>query len=252
MTPTERFSNRVYNYVRFRPDYPLEVVDLMRDEMGLSEKSVVADIGSGTGIFAKILLDEGCTVYGIEPNEAMREAGDFFLRDYPKFESINGSAENTRLADESVDFITAAQAFHWFEAAKTRGEFRRILRKDGWVVLVWNERRLDADVFSLDYERLLQDFGTDIKRVAQRYVHDTALTEFFDHDFQEKSFENSQTFDFEGLKGRLLSASYIPTEGSAKFPAMIAELEQIFTRHEQAGRVKIFYDTKVYYKRYKQ
>lgn len=252
MKPTQRFSNRVDNYVRYRPDYPPQVIELMRGEMSLNDKSVVADIGSGTGIFAKSLLEAGAAVYGIEPNDAMREAGEFFLREFPKFRSVNGTAEDTHLPDASVNFITAAQAFHWFEAEQTKNEFCRVLRQNGWVVLVWNERRLDADAFSSDYERLLQDFGTDIKRVAQKYITDTALPEFFDGNFQEKSFENSQSFDFEGLKGRLLSSSYIPTEGGENYAAMIAQLERIFERHKIGGRVQIFYDTKVYYRKLKQ
>lgn len=248
MKPTERFSDRVENYVRFRPDYPPEVVELMRAKMNLNENSIVADIGSGTGIFARRLLETGCTVYGVEPNAAMRAAGEHFLADFANFKSIEGTSENTSLPAESVNFVTAAQAFHWFDKQAAKTEFRRILRPGGFVVLIWNVRRLDADAFSQDYENLLRQFGTDYKSVVEHHGNKTEIDEFLEHDIQQEIFANIQTVDFMGLKGRLLSSSYIPPENSDQFPAMIAELERIFERHQNNGTVKIYYDTKVFYK----
>ncbi len=116
----ERFSNRVENYVKYRPGYPREVLDLFRDEMNLTENSVIADIGSGTGISAKLFLENGNEVFGVEPNAAMRGAAEEFLREFPKFKSVDGTAENTNLPDNSVDLVVAAQAFHWFDKDKTR------------------------------------------------------------------------------------------------------------------------------------
>ncbi|MDQ3749378.1 MAG: class I SAM-dependent methyltransferase, partial [Acidobacteriota bacterium] len=98
----ERFSNRVENYVKYRPSYPKEVLDLFTAEMNLQKDSVIADIGAGTGISAKLFLENGNQVFGVEPNETMRKAAEEFLKDFSNFKSINGTAENTSLENESV------------------------------------------------------------------------------------------------------------------------------------------------------
>jgi ubiquinone/menaquinone biosynthesis C-methylase UbiE len=250
INPTGRFSNRVENYVRYRPDYPSEVVKLIGDEMGLNENSVVADVGSGTGIFTKLLLGANCTVYGVEPNAAMRQAGDEFLKDFPKFKSVDGTSENTNLPAKSVNYITSAQAFHWFDHAKAGREFRRILSPGGYVVLVWNERKLDADAFSSDYGRFLIEQGDNYEKIRKSHAHEETIKKFFNDDFTVKSYSNVQTLDYEGLKGRTLSSSYMPTEQDPRFPAMIAALDRIFARHNDAGKVKIYYDTKVFYRKF--
>src|SRR6185437_15570315 len=150
--PTERFSSRVENYVRFRPSYPKEVIDVLRKECGFAPNSVVADIASGTGLFTRLLLENGNSVFGVEPNAEMRKAGDEFLTRYPKFTSIAGSAESTTLGESTMDFVTAAQAAHWFDRDLARQEFVRILKPEGWCVLVWNSRRVDSSNFQREYE----------------------------------------------------------------------------------------------------
>src|SRR5712691_7831802 len=139
----QRFSNRVADYVRYRPGYPPAVLDLLRTDCGLRPDHVVADIGSGTGILSKLFLENGNRVFGVEPNAEMRQAGEEYLASYDGFSSIEGSAESTTLADSSVDFITAAQAFHWFDPQAARREFARILKPGGWVVILWNDRRME-------------------------------------------------------------------------------------------------------------
>ncbi len=242
-----RFSNRVENYVKYRPGYPPEVLETFRDEMNLTEDSVIADIGSGTGISAKVFLENGNEVFGVEPNAPMREAAESFLRDFPKFKSVDGTAENTTLDDDSVDFVTAAQAFHWFDPAQTRAEFRRILRPEGFVVLIWNERLLDANDFLREYENFLIEYGTDYEKVRHDHIDINELNEFFQNDFSRKTSRNIQTLDFDGLKGRLLSASYMPTETDARFPAMAAELESLFDKYAENGKIELLYDTKIFY-----
>src|SRR5215469_16795520 len=138
----QRFSNRVTDYARYRPSYPPELLDLLRMECGLQHEQNIADIGSGTGLLTKLFLENGNRVFGVEPNGEMRSAGEEVLRGYPNFTSIDGSAEATTLADSSVDFISAGQAFHWFDVELARGEFRRILKPGGWVVIVWQDRRM--------------------------------------------------------------------------------------------------------------
>jgi SAM-dependent methyltransferase len=154
-----RFSNRADNYARYRPGYPLGVMDILRNQCGLTDASVVADIGSGTGILSELFLRNGNTVFAIEPNAAMRQVADRLLGEFPNFLSIDATAEATTLDASSVDLVTAAQAFHWFDRDRARKEFARILRPGGWVALIWNERRLDSTAFLRDYEQLLLSPG---------------------------------------------------------------------------------------------
>lgn len=243
----ERFSNRVENYVKYRPRYPKKVLELFEKEMNLRKSSVVADIGSGTGISARMFLENGNPVFGVEPNEAMRAAAENFLKDFPNFESINGTAENTTLSGESVDFVVAAQAFHWFDKMKTRQEFKRILKDKGFVALIWNERQLDSNDFLRDYEHFLIKFGTDYEQTRHDNVSEKYLRDFFQTDFAQKSFPNIQTLDFTGLKGRMLSASYMPTEKDLRFESMIAELQSLFAEYEKDSKIDILYTTNIYY-----
>lgn len=248
--PTERFSDRVENYVKYRPSYPPEVLQLFRNKMFLQTSSVIADIGSGTGISAKIFLENGNEVFGIEPNEAMRKASEVFLEEFSAFHAVDGTAENTKLNNQSVDFIIAAQAFHWFDKEKTRVEFERILRPNGYVVLFWNERQTDSNEFLSEYEKFLLKFGTDYKEVRHEQVTNEIISDFFQVEFREESFLNSQTFDFTGLKGRVLSSSYMPSESHPIYNEMEKELNELFTRYEKNGIIKVLYDTKVFYSQF--
>jgi len=164
----QRFSSRVADYVRYRPGYPFELITLLRAECGLRPGHVIADLGSGTGFLSELFLKNGNRVYGVEPNEAMRQAGEEYLASHDGFVSLNGSAEATTLDNSSVDFITAGQAFHWFEADAARREFRRILKPTGWIVVLWNERQMDTP-FASAYEDLLVKYGTDYTRVREAY-----------------------------------------------------------------------------------
>jgi len=247
METVERFSNRVENYVKYRPNYPAKVLQLFLDEMNLRKDSVVADIGAGTGISARLFLENGNQVFGIEPNEAMRKAAEEFLKDFSNFKSISGTAENTSLENGGVDFIVAAQAFHWFDKTKTRKEFKRILKDDGFVVLMWNERQLDTTAFLKDYESLLIEFGTDYETVRHENITKDTLQDFFRTDFRQAIFQNSQTVDFGGLKGRMLSSSYIPSAENPRFAEMLKNLESLFAEHAENGKIDILYDTNVFY-----
>lgn len=243
----ERFSNRVADYVKYRPSYPKEVLDLFRAEMNLQKDSIIADIGSGTGISAKIFLENGNKVFGVEPNEAMRQAAENFLEGFPEFKSVNGTSENTTLENNSVDFVVAAQAFHWFDRKRTRAEFKRILKNEGFVALIWNERRLDSTDFLREYENFLHKFATDYREVRHENVSREIIGDFFQTDFRQATFQNSQVFDFDGLRGRLLSSSYTPTAENPLFEPMIEELKRLFTKHQKDGKIDFIYDTNIYY-----
>lgn len=242
-----RFSTRADNYARYRPDYPSAVVDLLRSECGLTRTSTIADIGSGTGILSELLLRNGNKVVGIEPNASMRMVAERLLHDYANFVSIEATAEATTLDSQSIDFITAAQAFHWFDRRKAKTEFARILKPEGWVVLIWNERRLDATPFLRDYENLMLSYGTDYQEVRHENVAG-AIAEFFaPESFQLKRLANFQHFDFSALRGRVLSSSYTPERGHPNFEPMFTKLEEIFGRHERDGTVTFEYETTIYY-----
>ncbi|MGI8543802.1 MAG: class I SAM-dependent methyltransferase [Aridibacter sp.] len=247
MKTVSRFDNRVENYVKYRPHYPLEVLDFFRDELDLQKSSVIADIGSGTGISSKPFLENGNKVFGVEPNELMRKASLEYLKDYPNFKAIDGTSENTTLEDKSNDFIIAAQAFHWFTTAKTLTEFRRILRENGFVALIWNERQLNTNKFLRDYEKFLTEFGTDYKNVRHDKITKKSLNEFFKTNIYKKTFENSQTLDFNGLLGRLLSSSYMPSEENPRFEEMKKNLRQLFAEHAIKGKIKVLYNTNIFY-----
>lgn len=245
-----RFSNRVANYVKYRPGYPPEMLELFKDAMGLTRDSVVADVGSGTGLSARPFLQNGNTVYGVEPNAAMREAAEEYLKDFPSFVSHEGSAEHTNLADDSLDFVIAAQAFHWFNAETTRTEFKRILRPGGYAALIWNERQLDTTEFLREYEKLLLQYANDYEKVRHENIDSRKLESFFESGYKHATFSNEQVFDFDGLRGRVLSSSYMPAEDDPKFPALEKELRALFTKHSEQDRIKVFYDTNIYYKQY--
>jgi len=246
--PKQRFTNRVTDYVRYRPGYPPAVLDVLREECGLSPESVVADIGSGTGLLAQMFLENGNLVYGVEPNAAMREAGEQYLEKYPYFCSVAGSAEATTLPDASEDFVVAGQAFHWFEPKAARAEFRRILRPRSWVAVLWNERVSGETPFQREYEILLRTFGTDYEKVSAKYPQDRRMRSFFGSGAGGKrSFANEQVFDFDGLRGRLLSSSYSPPQGHPQHEPMLAALRQLFDEHAENGRVRFEYQTHIYY-----
>ncbi|MGH9752741.1 MAG: class I SAM-dependent methyltransferase [Blastocatellia bacterium] len=247
---TQRFSSRVENYIKHRPGYPQRIIETLRDECGLTPDSIIADVGSGTGILAEMFLRNGNMVYGIEPNQGMREAAEALLKDYPRFHSVAAQAEETALDGTSVDFITAGQAFHWFDREKAKTEFARILKPQGWVALIWNERVTTTTPFLAAYEQLLKDYSTDYEQVDHRRIDDKVIRDFLGSErFSLKQFKNVQVFDYDGVKGRLLSSSYAPEEGHPNYEPMLAELERIFRAYQTEGKVVFEYVTQMYYGR---
>ena len=245
---TTRFSNRVSDYIKYRPHYPVEIIDLLAAECALTPDSVVADVGSGTGMLAKLFLENGNPVIGVEPNREMREGGEDYLASYARFQSVDGTSEATRLPASTVNIITAAQAFHWFDPVKTRAEFMRVLADEGWVVLVWNDRRTSSTAFLRDYEALLHEFGSDYKQLKHKDVQDKSVfSAFFGVEPREARFDNAQQFDFESLTGRLNSASYMPAREEPAHVAMLLRARAIFDAHQVAGMVGFEYDTRVFF-----
>lgn len=245
--PTERFSSRAEHYVRFRPSYPREVITVLRDECELGPESIVADVASGTGLFTRLLLDNGNRVFGIEPNEPMRRAGEEFLAAYPRFVSVAATAEATTLPDQSIDLITSAQAGHWFDRDRARTEFQRILKPGRFLALIWNERRIHGSDFEKAYEELVLQFGLDYEEVQERGKRADGDKFFAPSPCQLRVMPNYQDFDYPGLEGRLLSSSYIPQSGHELYGPMLAELRRLFDKYQQNGIVRVEYDTRVFF-----
>lgn len=244
---TTRFSDRVENYIKYRPGYPYELINFLKNECSLSGDDVIADIGTGTGISSEIFLKNGNIVKGVEPNPEMRNAADKLSDHYKNFKSINATAENTTLKDDSIDMIIAGQAFHWFDIEQCKIEFKRILKKTGYVVLIWNSR-ISKPGFMEDYEELLINFGTDYENVNHDNIDEPIIKKFYSpFEYKRVTFPNKQEFNYEGLKGRLLSSSYVPLEDSPKYEDMLKASENIFEKNKIHDKVIMEYETVVYY-----
>ncbi len=245
MEPTRRFSDRVGDYVKYRPTYPHAAAEAVLAGLGPPEGRTVADVGAGTGIFARVLASTGARVIGIEPNAKMRaaaesDAGGAGLR----IEWRGGTAERTGLEDGSVDVVACAQAFHWFRADEALAEFARVLRPRGRAALVWNDRDV-RDALSAGYSRLI-DEASGGHAAANDHTRPGALfaSKLFEGT-RELTFGHAQSLDLEGLIGRATSASYIPKHGP-KLDALKVGLTSLFDRYEQGGRVELVYVTRVF------
>ncbi|HMH23449.1 MAG TPA: methyltransferase domain-containing protein [Puia sp.] len=242
--PTTRFSNRVENYVKYRPSYPAQIVPFLEEHIGLGKDQRIADIGSGTGIFSELFLGKGYSVVGIEPNADMRMAADHHLSRFTGFSSMDQRAEDTGLDSQSIDLITVAQAFHWMDPGPTKMEFNRILKPGGHILLAWN-LRLHHTPFLEGYETLKQRFGIDYKLTKR--ADEAVIQEFFSPGtIHIQNFSNVQWLDFDALKGQLLSASYIPLPGHPSYDNMISELVRLFVSFNENGLVKMEFETKLY------
>jgi len=249
MNPLDRFSDRVEDYVRYRPGYPRELIEVLHRDCRLSGDAAIADIGCGPGNLAVLFLENGNSVFGVEPNAAMREASARLLERFPSFHPIDGRAEATNLPPASVDLVTAGQAFHWFQPSATRAEFRRILKPAGWVALIWNERA-GASAFDGAYEAVLLRYGTDYQKIREtRGDHESIAAFFQAGEVHRATFTHQQHFDYEGLKGRLLSSSYAPRPGHPNHEPMLNDLRQVFDSHHEAGGVVFHYETTMWYGR---
>ncbi|QHT60840.1 class I SAM-dependent methyltransferase [Paenibacillus lycopersici] len=248
MNSKERFSDRVDTYVKYRPSYPQEALDYLYGTVGMNAASSVADVGAGTGIFSRLLVERGSRVIAVEPNPEMRAAAVAALSASPNYVAVAGSAEETTLAEQSVDFIVCAQSFHWFDRTAAQAEFRRILKPGGKAVLIWNSRMTEGTPFREGYDRMLKDYATDYEQMTHKNIASADLARFFKPGaMREARFTMSQSFDLEGLKGRLLSSSYAPMPGHPNHEPMIAALEELFEATSKDGSVDFEYETEVYW-----
>ena len=243
---TTRFSNRVSDYIKYRPHYPSQIIDILQIETGLTSRHVIADIGAGTGISSIPFIGNGNKVLAVEPNNKMREAASDLFRQYHTFVLIDATAENTGLEQNSVDYIFCGQAFHWFDKQKTKTEFHRILKNNGHIVLAWN-RRDEKDPFQQAYENLLRSSIPEYVRVNHKNISDEQICEFLaPGTMHHQSLNNAQTFDFPGLMGRLKSSSYCPKEGRV-YSLLEREMKKLFNQFETDGEIVFLYQTDLYW-----
>lgn len=243
--PTYRFSGRVGDYVRYRPRYPRELLAWLGSAIGFTPAWRVADIGSGTGIFSQLLLENGNVVFAVEPNDAMRHAAEVALASYPGFTSVRGTSDATTLGDHSVDLVTAAQAFHWFEPSATRREFARVLKRGASVLIVFNSRVASASPFMRAYEDFLIARAVDYTKVDHRLVDGARLHAFLG-DYREWRHRFTKQHDLEGVLGLSASSSYSPAPGHAAHDAFYSSLRALFADHERDGVVEFVYETEAY------
>jgi SAM-dependent methyltransferase len=241
--PTERFTGRSEDYRLHRPRYPDALFQYLLDNSVIWRGCSVADVGSGTGIFSQGLLDRGVEVFAVEPNKEMRECAEAALGSRVGFHSVVGRSEATTLGMASVDAVTAAQAFHWFDIDPTKIEFSRILRPGAQVCIVYNERDV-CDPFSGEYEGLVGVY-TDPDKVRREKSRDPRA--FFVGKCREASFPNQQELDREGVLGRVLSNSHMPKKGDDGYEEVVRRLSEIFNRHQESGRVILHYNSRVYH-----
>jgi SAM-dependent methyltransferase len=249
---TERFSNRADAYVRGRPSYPQQLVDHLQQVGALNGGHLVVDLGVGTGMSAEPFLRSGYSVIGVEPNEAMRLAGDEHLAAYAAnggaYRSVAGTAEATALPDDSADVVIAGQAFHWFRVEHAAIEARRILRSNGWAALIWNDRQSTGSAFLAGYEALLRTHGIDYADTIHRHIDEKGIAQFFSPaQALVATFENPRELEREDLLALARSASYLPLPGDPRHAAMMSTLNALFDAHEQHGTVQMMYRTRMHY-----
>ena len=232
----EKFTGKASTYERYRPEYPKEFIDYLYSEVGFSKDSVISDIGSGTGILSRQLLDRGSNVICVEPNENMRQTAEKSLSSYNNFTSMDGSAEKTNVSDRSVDFITVAQAFHWFDAEKFKLECQRILKPYGKVILVWNSRVYDSQLV-IENAQICRRLCPNFKGFSGGQQEDPEVfSSFFKKGVCEhRKFQNDLKFDMDSFIGRNLSSSYAPKKGDVNYQKFIDEITELFNKYSVNG-----------------
>lgn len=243
MDPKQLFTDRAEDYAKYRPNYPEA---LLHELSAIGEGGTIVDVGSGTGIFSALLTRLSATIVGVEPNAAMRAQAERNLANCSNFRSVEGSAEALPFDDESVKLVTVAQAFHWFDRSKFKSECRRVLQRPGWVALVWNLRKAGQEGFFADYEQILRTHAPTYKASGHQNESDQQFQEFFDGEFEQKTFSNPQFLFWEELLGRAKSASYFPREGDETYESAITALQTAFDKHKRGGRVDFDYTTELY------
>jgi SAM-dependent methyltransferase len=240
------FTGRVEEYAKYRPGYPEQIISLLENKIEFDQAKDIADVGCGTGRLSRLFLTNGNLVFGVEPNEEMRLMSEKLLSKFINFISVDGTAEETKLATSSVDIISVGQAFHWFDLKKAKKEFKRVLRKDGHVVIVWNERTNSSQVMKA-VNKILKSLNQEREEAEKNLVDKNLLNTFYGVEkVGSSTIPNYQMLDLSGLKGRIQSISYVPESGSEN-KRIMNEIKDVFEKYNNGGLVKIEYTTRVFY-----
>ena len=237
------FSTKVADYVASRPDYAPALLTTLRERCGLAAGAGIADVGAGTGILSRSLLERGYQVIAVEPNAAMRAAADAALAGRTGYRSVAGSAETMPLAAGSVDLITAAQAFHWFDPEPARRECLRVLKPHGQVALIWNDRTAD-DPLRTVLDDLAARFGGAKRSAMVAQGERTNLDVFFSGArWEEFAWPHVQHLTGAGMQSLIFSRSYIPARDSAEGRTIADEVSRVFHQFATDNRISIRYET---------
>ncbi|WP_077617528.1 class I SAM-dependent methyltransferase [Bacillus sinesaloumensis] len=240
MKSADKFTDKAEIYAKYRPSYPLEYIEYLISESGLNEDSLIADIGSGTGILSRHLLERGFAVIGVEPNDDMRTVAEQTVKPGTRFISLNATAENTTLKDNSIDLVTVAQAFHWFNMEQFRLECQRILKQEAKVALVWNSREASSDI-NKESAEVCRKYCPNFKGFSGG-MEETPIPfhQFFkDGKYETTYFGNDIHLHLDGFLGRYLSASYSPKENDKEYNSFITALTNLFDKYSNNGTIII-------------
>lgn len=240
------FTGRADYYVRSRPSYPNAVMKILRENHGFTSDLIVADIGCGPGILSRIFLQNGNEVFCIDPNEEMLSSAKRLLSEFGKVKFLRTFAEKTGLDNNSVNVISAGQAFHWFTPEETRNEFKRILKPPGLMILLWNDRTDRPGSYNAEYERIVKKYSPEYHRSGSLALDSKAIQDFYGSGFTSYELRNSQSLDFDGTLGRYLSASYAIGSNNSDYETLLRELEEAFESYQVNGKVAIEYKTRIY------
>lgn len=235
-------------YSQYRPTYPNQFISYIYLNADIRNQSIIADIGSGTGILTKQLLEQGNDVFAVEPNADMRNIAENNLENFKNFYSIEGTAENTTLKSQSIDVITVAQAFHWFDREKFKNECKRILKPNGKVILVWNSRDEKSEIV-IENDRINRKYCHNFKGFSNGMkgaVGEGEFSDFFTNEYDEKAFKNDIKFNCDGFIGRNLSASYALKENEKFYSEYISELKNLFNKYCTDGMLTMPNFTRCY------
>jgi ubiquinone/menaquinone biosynthesis C-methylase UbiE len=237
------FYNKANEYALGRPTYPEEIIQKLK-ELGIGEHSVVADVGAGTGLLTRLLTKLGCTIYAVEPNEDMLHACKQYCEDYSDIEFIPAPAENTQIQAHHLDAIFVAQAFHWFDKARAKVEFQKILKEDGYVIYLWNDMQLEG-AFEKAYIQLLNQYQVKTTAAIAKFDPDQDKRIFLGQPFEKLNYTNQQVLNVEELIANATSLSYTPTKLSDNYHEFVQQITNLFNVHQEEGQVILHYQTEM-------
>ncbi|KEZ50894.1 class I SAM-dependent methyltransferase [Metabacillus indicus] len=237
------FDNKTREYAIGRPSYPTDILSVMK-ELDINNQSTIADIGAGTGILTHMLGSLECDILAIEPNEHMLEECKVYCKDVTNIKMIKAPAEETSLMEHSVDVITIAQAFHWFDKKRCKKEFRRILKENGSVVILWNDMQITSQL-AMEYAALLNNYKVKTTAAISNFDPDEEKRNFLEQEYTKVYYDNWHTVTEESFIGGALSLSYTPSKLDLKYNDFVAELGQLFSKYQHNGSVTFHYKTEV-------